>query len=235
MTTAHNTDPAELGKFESLGGDWWSPDGALKTLHIINPVRLAYVAGRARLEGSTVIDVGCGGGILSEALAQAGARVTGIDASGAAIDAAVDHARGNNLDIRYFTATAEAFAADRGERFDVLTCMELLEHLPDPESLVRACATLTKPGGHLFLSTINRSAFAWAGAVLGAEYLLGLLPRGTHQYARFLRPSELARMLRGAGFTVHDVSGMTYIPWLDRCLITRRPSINYLIHARRAE
>lgn len=228
----HNVDPDELSKFGRHAPDWWDPRGPLRTLHAINPVRLRYIDAAVTLSGKSVLDVGCGGGLLCEAMARNNARVTGIDASSAVIVTAKAHRDEQQLDIEYAVCTAEQFASEGVRRFDAVTCMELLEHVPDPPALLRACARLLEPGGSLVLATLNRTLKAYAAAVLGAEYVLRLLPRGTHDYARFIRPSELRRWLVAAGLDVVDISGVRYIPWLDRCSLTDDPSINYLLHAR---
>lgn len=228
-----NTDPDEVNKFEELASDWWDPNGSLRTLHVINPVRLDYINSASPLDNSSVLDVGCGGGLLSEAMARRGARVTGIDASEAAISAASAHASSAGLQVNYQLITAEEYAGQNTQVFDVITCMELLEHVPDPHSLLKACAAMLKPGGDLFLATLNRNARSYLGAVIAAEYLLRLLPRGTHDYARFLRPSEIASSLRSLELEVVDISGMHYLPGADRCYLNDDPSINYLLHARK--
>ena len=226
-----NIDSNELDKFASLAQDWWDPEGKLKTLHHINPIRLQYIDRRMGLKGKEILDLGCGGGLLCEAMAFAGANVTGIDANESAIGAAVDHSRQNSLRIGYYTGTAEAFAADHRRAFDAVACMELLEHVPDVQSLITSCATMLRPGGQLFLSTINRNARSYASAILAAEYLLGLLPRGTHDYSRFIRPSELAGWLRREDFELLDITGMTYIPGIQTATLNSRPTVNYLAHA----
>lgn len=224
-----NLDQSEISKFDSLAGDWWEPDGVLKTLHAINPVRLRYIANAVMLNGKSVLDIGCGGGLLSEALARAGAKVTGIDPSEASINAAKAHR--HDLNIGYHVSSAEDFAEVGGEKFDIVTCMELLEHVPDPEVLLAAAAKLLKPSGHLFLATINRSLLSYLTAVLAAEYLFGLLPKETHDYAKFIRPSELCAWLRKTGFIILDISGMGYIPGANVAFMANTTAVNYLIHA----
>ena len=229
-----NINPDEVEKFERLAHDWWDAAGPMKALHDINPVRLAYISDNAALDGRRVLDVGCGGGILTEALARLGATVRGLDAGAAVIRVAAEHARENGLEIEYTAASLEDFAAGNAGCFDALTCMELLEHVPDPEALLHACARVLIPGGHLFLATINRNLKSYLGAVIGAERLFGLLPEGTHDYAGFIRPSELKRWLRNANFEVLDIRGMLYVPGLRYCALTDDPGINYLLHARLA-
>ena len=230
---ADNTDAEELRKFEQLASDWWNPAGSLKTLHIINPVRLAYIRERCDLANSKVLDIGCGGGLLSEAMCQSGARVTGLDANENLVQIAREHAQSANLNIDYVAATAEEFAENNKAEFDLVTCMELLEHVPDPASVLSACTSLLKPGGEIVLATLNRNLRSYASAILAAEYMLKLVPRGTHEYAKFLRPSEIARDLRQRGYRVTDISGMHYIPLIDHCFLNRDPGVNYLLHARR--
>jgi len=225
-----NGDADEVARFESLADDWWDPDGSFRTLHVINPVRLAFIESAAALRGRRVLDVGCGGGLLSEAMAAKGASVTGIDPGEGAIRSAREHLAGR--DVIYHARTVEEFVDEAPVPFDVVTCMELLEHVPRPDTLITHIASLLKPGGHFFLATINRNLQSYLTAVIGAEYLLRLLPRGTHEYARFIRPSELAAWLREAGFRVETVSGIQYLPLLNRAFLTDRPTVNYLIHAR---
>ena len=229
----HNADPVELDKFSALASRWWDPTAEFKTLHDINPLRLAYVERFAPLEGSRVLDVGCGGGVLSEALAAAGATVTGIDLSQASLDVARLHALESGLDLDYRHTAVEALAEEQPGTYDVVTCMELLEHVPDPESTIAACARLLKPAGHLFLSTLNRNSKSYLFAVVGAEYVLGMLPRGTHDYARFIRPSELDAWVREAGLGLDDLTGLSYNPVTRRYRLGRDISVNYLAHARR--
>ena len=226
--TAANYRQSELDKFAALAGRWWDPEGPQKPLHALNPVRLSYVADRVPLRGAQVLDVGCGGGLLSEALAREGARVTAIDLADDLIRVARLHAREAGLEIDYQVQAVEALAAERPASFDAVTCMELLEHVPDPGAILQACAVLLKPGGRLFLSTINRTPAAFALAIVGAEYVARLLPRGTHSYQDLIRPSELAAWLREAGLQLEDVSGMAYAPWRNAARLSARTDVNYL-------
>jgi 2-polyprenyl-6-hydroxyphenyl methylase/3-demethylubiquinone-9 3-methyltransferase len=232
MSTAGNVDPREIEKFEALASRWWDPESEFKPLHDMNPVRLAYIEQRTSLEGCDVLDVGCGGGILSEAMARAGARVTGIDMGTAPLAVASLHAREAGLEIDYRQNSAEDFAAERPGAFDVVTCMEMLEHVPDPASVVAAVTRLAKPGGHVFFATINRTAKAWLMAIVGAEYVLGLLPRGTHRYENLVKPSELARFARASGLELAEVSGMHYNPLTKRFWIAPGVDVNYIAHCR---
>lgn len=232
-TTPLNADPAELKKFESIASRWWDPTSEFRPLHEINPLRLDYVDRRAGLAGKTVLDVGCGGGILSEAMAARGAQVTGIDLGAANIEVAQLHLLESGLAVDYRCVAVEALAAEQPASFDVVTCMELLEHVPDPASVVQSCARLVKPGGLVFLSTLNRNPKSYLFAIIGAEYLLGMLPKGTHDYARFIRPSELARAVRAAGLDLEDMTGLTYNPFTQRYgLDAEDVSVNYLLCAR---
>lgn len=233
MAASLNVDPAEVAKFGAQADTWWDPHGPGRPLHEINDCRLGFVADRCLLAQATVVDVGCGGGILTEALARRARQVTGIDATAALIEVARTHADQSGLAIHYEALTAEALAVRQPASFDVVTCMELIEHVPDPERLVASLAELLKPGGSLFLSTINRSLRAYLEVVLGAEYLLGLLPRGTHDYRQFIRPAELARLLRAAGLEVVAMAGMRYQPLRRRAVLVASPEVNFLIHARR--
>ena len=226
-----NVDDAEIGKFEALAHRWWDPNGDFRALHDINPLRLGYVAERAPLQGARVVDVGCGGGILAEAMAAAGADVTGIDMAGKPLAVARLHALESGAELEYLAATPEDLAGDRPGAFDTVTCMEMLEHVPDYGSSIAACAELAAPGGQLFFSTISRTPKAYVLAVLGAEYVLNILPRGTHDYARLIRPSELARAVRRAGLQVKEVAGMAYNPFTHRARLTRDADVNYLLHA----
>ena len=230
-TPNRNADPAELAKFAELAHRWWDPDGESRPLHDLNPVRLAYVRDRVTLAGARALDVGCGGGLLAEALAREGASVTGIDLGTAVLEVARMHLHESGLSVDYRETSAEALAAAEPGSYDVVTCMEVLEHVPDPGAMLAACATLLKPGGRLFASTLNRTAKSFALAIVGAEYVLGLLPRGTHDYAKFLRPSELARMLRDAGLEVDDVRGLSYQPMTRRAALVDDTGVNYLVAA----
>jgi 2-polyprenyl-6-hydroxyphenyl methylase/3-demethylubiquinone-9 3-methyltransferase len=224
-----NADPAELAKFSALAHRWWDPQGEFRPLHDINPLRLDWIAQHASLGGARVLDVGCGGGILAEAMAKRGARVTGIDLSEKALRVAQLHLLESKLEIRYEMAAAEDFAGE----FDVVTCMELLEHVPDPSRMVAACARLVRPGGQVFFSTINRNPKSYLFAVVGAEYVLGLLPKGTHDYARFIKPSELARWTRAAGLRTDELIGMTYNPITRRYRLEGDCDVNYLVRCTR--
>ena len=228
-----NLDPEEVGRFERLAARWWDPEGDFRPLHDINPVRLEFIDERAALRGRTVLDVGCGGGLLAEAMEHRGARVTGIDAGETAIEIARRHAADCGAGVRYERITAEELAAREAGAFDVVTCLELLEHVPDPASLVAACTALARPGGHVFFSTISRTPRAWMYAVVGAEHVLGLLPRGTHDYGRFLRPSELDRAARATGLELAETAGMRYHPVTGRCRLGGAPDVNYLAWYRR--
>ena len=228
---ALNADPAELAKFSALAHRWWDPQSEFRPLHQINPLRLAWIEGIAPLAGKTVLDVGCGGGILAEAMARRGARVKGIDLSEKALKVAQFHLLESRLPVDYEFCPAEALAGREPGRFDLVTCMEMLEHVPDPASTVGACAALARPGAQLFFSTINRNPKAYVLAVIGAEYVLKLLPKGTHDYAKFVRPSELARYCRNAGLEVRDIIGMTYNPFTKVYSLGRDTGVNYLVHA----
>lgn len=229
-----NADPLELEKFSELAHRWWDPNGEFRPLHDLNPVRLDYIDGIAGLNGKRVLDVGCGGGILSESMATRGARVTGIDLAEKPLKVAELHLIESGAEVEYLHIAAEDLARERAGAYDVVTCMEMLEHVPDPGATVAACASLVKPGGHVFFSTINRNPKAYLMAVVGAEYVLRLLPRGTHDYARFIKPSELASMCRSAGLDVADVTGMSYSPFSKICTLTKDAGVNYILHALKA-
>jgi 2-polyprenyl-6-hydroxyphenyl methylase/3-demethylubiquinone-9 3-methyltransferase len=235
MTTArHNVDHREVAKFEALAERWWDTEGDFRPLHDINPPRMDYICERVELRQKAVLDVGCGGGILAERMAAAGARVSAIDMAEAPLSVARIHLRRSGLRVDYRRATAEDEAAS-GRRYDVVTCMELLEHVPDPASVVRACRRLLRPGGHVFFSTINRTAKAFALAIVGAEYVLRLLPRGTHEYAKLIRPSELGEWLRATDLELRDITGMHYNPFSRDCTLGGSVDVNYLAHAVRPD
>ena len=229
--TESNLDQNEINKFDDLARKWWDPSSEFKPLHDINPLRLSYIQDRVSLKGARVLDVGCGGGILTEALAASGANVTGIDMAPKPLQVAKLHQHESGLEIDYQQTTIEAYADQHPNEFDAITCLEMLEHVPDPDSVISACRKLLKPGGQLFLSTINRNPKAYALMVLGAEYVLNMLPRGTHDYQKFIRPSELATSLRRHTFELQDVTGMTYNPITRRYTLGSDTDVNYLIHA----
>jgi len=234
MNTPHastNFDQAELDKFAALANRWWDVDGPQKPLHALNPVRLQYVAQRVTLRGARVLDIGCGGGLLSEALAKEGADVTAIDLAPELVKVARLHGLESGVTVDYRVQAAEDLAAEQPGSFDVVTCMEMLEHVPDPGAIIAACHRLLKPGGQLFLSTVNRTPAAFAVAIVGAEYVARLLPKGTHHYQDFIKPAELGKWLREADFNLRDVSGMAYEPWRNRARLSTLTDINYLAHA----
>lgn len=228
-TAAPNVDPVEIAKFSALAAKWWDPTSEFKPLHEINPLRLEWINQRAPLAGKRVLDVGCGGGILTEAMAGKGAQVTGIDLAEKSLTVARLHQLESGAQVDYACISAEDLAAREPASFDVVTCMEMLEHVPDPGSIVRACATLVKPGGHVFFSTLNRNPKSYLFAVLGAEYILGLLPRGTHDYMKFIKPSELARFAREAHLNVQQWQGIGYNPLTGRYWLGTDTSVNYLV------
>ncbi len=230
-----NADPQEIARFTAQADSWWDPRGPFGALHAINGLRLSFIAERTPLAGRSVLDVGCGGGILAEALARRGAAVTGIDASAAAIAAARRHAAAAGLAIDYRLATAESFAAEAAARFDAVVCMELLEHVPRPAEIVQACGRLVRPGGDLFFATINRHPQAFLFAILGAEWVLGLVARGTHRYRRFVRPAELGDFCRRAGLLPGETRGLHYNPFVRRFRAGGHTRGNYLLHARRPD
>ncbi|HSC95264.1 MAG TPA: bifunctional 2-polyprenyl-6-hydroxyphenol methylase/3-demethylubiquinol 3-O-methyltransferase UbiG [Burkholderiales bacterium] len=229
-----NVDPLELEKFSQLAHRWWDPGSEFKPLHDINPLRLDYIDGIAGLRGRRVLDVGCGGGILAEAMAARGARVTGIDLADKPLKVAQLHLLESGLEVEYRLIAPEALAREAPSSFDVVTCMELLEHVPDPAATVQACADLARPASHIFFSTINRNLKSYLLAVVGAEYVLKLLPRGTHDYAKFIKPSELAGMCRRAGLAVARVTGMTYNPFTKVYSLGHDADVNYILHATKA-
>ena len=235
MTESVNADPAELAKFSELAHRWWDPDGEFRPLHQLNPLRLDWIDRLSPLAGRAALDVGCGGGILSDSMARKGADVTGIDLATKALRVAHLHALESQTPrVQYREVSVEALAKERPSSFDTVTCMEMLEHVPDPQSVVAACARLVKPGGWVFFSTINRNAKAFALAIVGAEYLLKMLPRGTHEYAKFIRPHELAAACRNAGLDVLHTRGMQYNPLTGRYSLSGDTSVNYLLATRRS-
>lgn len=234
MGTQVNADPSELAKFSDLAHRWWDQTGEFGPLHTINPVRLKWIQSHTSLLNQKVLDVGCGGGILCESLARAGASVTGIDLSTKALRIARLHALESELTgIRFLEISAEELAQKEPQQYDVVTCMEMLEHVPDPASVVAACAQLVKPGGVLFFSTIHRNAKAFAQAIVAAEYIMNLIPKGTHEYAKLIRPSELARLCRDAGLSVECIRGIDFSPMTRRAQLTSDTSVNYLLKATR--
>jgi 2-polyprenyl-6-hydroxyphenyl methylase/3-demethylubiquinone-9 3-methyltransferase len=235
-TAPHNADPAEIAKFEALAARWWDPQSEFKPLHEINPLRLEYIAQRCGgLAGKRVVDVGCGGGILAESMAVQGAEVTGIDMGEAPLSVAKLHGLESGVRVDYQRVTAEHLAAQQAASFDVVTCMEMLEHVPDPASVIQACAQLVKPGGTVFFSTINRNPKSYLFAIIGAEYLLRLLPKGTHDYSKFIRPSELESWARHAGLTLRDLTGMSYNPLNQQYSLGRDLDVNYLAYCQPAD
>lgn len=230
----HNADPLELDKFSQLAHRWWDPQSEFRPLHEINPLRLAWIDRHANLAGKEVLDIGCGGGILSEGMADAGADVVGIDLSEKALGVARLHLLESGRKVDYRMISAEELAAQTPGTFDVVTCMEMLEHVPDPASIIAACSTLVKPGGHVFFSTLNRNPKSYALAVIGAEYILGLLPKGTHDYAKFIKPSELSRWAKSVGLEPDELIGMTYNPLSKRYRLCGNTDVNYLVHTVKA-
>jgi 2-polyprenyl-6-hydroxyphenyl methylase/3-demethylubiquinone-9 3-methyltransferase len=234
QTSAPNVDADEIRKFSDLASRWWDPESEFKPLHAINPLRLNFINTHSPLDGSVVLDVGCGGGILSESMAVAGATVTGIDMGEAPLNVARLHALESNLEVDYLQLTAEELALQSPGRWDIVTCMELLEHVPDPSSVVRACSTLVKPGGAVYFSTINRNPKSFVFAIVGAEYLLKLLPIGTHQYEKFIRPSELNEWAEAAALKTMTLTGMHYNPLLQSYSLGPGLDVNYLMHTTKA-
>jgi 2-polyprenyl-6-hydroxyphenyl methylase/3-demethylubiquinone-9 3-methyltransferase len=233
MQNGPNVDPAEISKFDAAAPRWWDPDGEFRPLHDLNPARLDYVEARAGLAGMDVLDVGCGGGLLAEGMARRGARVTGIDLAAEALAVARLHALESGVAVDYRQVAVESLAGSNPGRFDLVTCLEMLEHVPDPAAVVAALGRLVRPGGHVICSTINRNAKAFALAIVGAEYLLRLLPMGTHQYARLIRPSELTRWARAAGLELAGLAGLEYDPLGRKARVSADVSVNYLAHFRR--
>lgn len=233
-TSTDNFSQAELDKFGALAQRWWDPEGPQKALHALNPARLGYVAARAPLKGSRVLDVGCGAGLLSEAMAGEGAQVTALDLAPELVKVARLHGLESGVKVDYRLQSVESLAAEMPGQFDAITCMEMLEHVPDPGSIISACATLLRPGGRLFLSTLNRTPAAFALAIVGAEYIARILPKGTHQYRDFIKPSEMGAWLRAAGLQLEDVSGLMYEPWRNSARVVSRTDVNYLACAVKA-
>ncbi len=231
MKSYQNIDHNEIAKFEALATRWWDPESEFRTLHQINPLRLEFINERAPLEGKKVLDVGCGGGILSESMATRGARVTGIDMGEKPLAVAKLHLKESGLEVDYRQTTAEALAIEEPKSFDIITCMEMVEHVPNPASVINACSRLVRPGGELFFSTINRTPKAWLFAIIGAEYLLNILPKGTHSYEKFIRPSELERWARESGLVTKEITGMHYNPFTDRYWLAPGVEVNYLLHS----
>jgi 2-polyprenyl-6-hydroxyphenyl methylase / 3-demethylubiquinone-9 3-methyltransferase len=232
-TERQNVDPAEIARFDAAASRWWDPQGEMRPLHDLNPVRLEYVERAGKLQGRKVLDVGCGGGLLAEAMARKGAAVTGLDLADELLQVARLHALEAGVTVNYVLETAEAHALSHAGEYDVVTCMEMLEHVPDPTAVIAALGRLVKPGGDVFVSTLNRTLKAYALAVVGAEYVLRLLPTGTHTYEKFIRPSELRQWSRAAGLAVVDIAGLDYDPFTRRARLTVDASVNYLVHLQR--
>ncbi len=232
-TNAANVDQAELRKFSDIAARWWDPNGPMRPLHEINPLRLAWIDRLVPLAGKRVLDVGCGAGVLAEAMAGSGAHVTGIDLAGKPLKVAQLHALESGADVNYEEGAAESWAERQPAAFDVVTCMEMLEHVPDPAQSVRACAALARPGGWVFFSTINRNSKSFLLAIVGVEYVLNILPRGTHEYVKFIRPSELTQYARSAGLALHELVGMTYNPFTKSASLGRDTDVNYLMAFRK--
>jgi len=233
-TQSANVDPAEIGKFNDLASRWWDPAGEMKPLHQMNPVRVDYIDERAPVAGKRCLDIGCGGGILSEGLAARGAHVTGIDLAPASLGVAKLHLAETGHDVRYLEMSADALVEEEAGQFDIVTCLEVLEHVPDPARLVGCCARLVRPGGDVILSTINRNPKSFAMAILAAEYVLGILPKGTHEYAKFIQPAELDEWGRRAGLVLTDLTGLHYSPLTETFSLGGNVDVNYLAHFRAA-
>ena len=232
-STTHNVDYQEVAKFEELASRWWDPHSEFKPLHDINPLRLDFIDRRAQLAGKKVLDVGCGGGILSESMAHRGAIVTGIDMGEAPLSVAKLHKLESGVEVNYQRITAEELAAEQPEQYDIVTCLEMLEHVPDPSSIIRACSQLVKPGGHVFFSTINRNPKSYLFAIVGAEYILNMLPKGTHDYNKFIKPSELESWSREAELVTRELTGMSYNPLTRKYALGYDVDVNYLMHCQK--
>jgi len=228
-----NIDKQEIKKFADIADEWWNKNGDFKPLHIINPLRANYIKGKTALDNKKILDVGCGGGLLTEALYDFGAEVTGIDAAGPGIKVAKIHADKNKKNIQYYEKTAEELVEERKERFDIVTCLEVLEHVPDPKSLIATCFNLLKPGGLIFLSTINKNPRSWITAIVGAEYIFNLLPKGTHEFDKFIKPSVLAKHIRDAGGELLETKGMFYNPITHKANLNNDLGVNYLMYAKK--
>ncbi|MDC1190970.1 bifunctional 2-polyprenyl-6-hydroxyphenol methylase/3-demethylubiquinol 3-O-methyltransferase UbiG [Gammaproteobacteria bacterium] len=228
-----NIDKSEVEKFADLSQKWWDPKGEFKPLHIINPLRANFIASRVDLNGKDILDVGCGGGLLCEALFDHNGNISGIDAAGPGIEIAKQHANENNKEVFYRATTAEELIDSESEKYDVVTCLEVIEHVPDPQSLVTACSKLLKPGGSLFLSTINRNPRSWITAIVGAEYIFNILPKGTHEFAKFIKPSELAGYMRNAEINLSETKGMFYNPITHKASLNNDLGVNYLMYGKK--